>query len=75
MSDYAIPAPEPDEYWQRRCTGCSDTGNTNLECVTQVAANIGISVDEAMRQFGPPPTGVDVSTEWSQGEWKPSVDE
>jgi hypothetical protein len=40
------------EYWEQRCVGCN-TGHTNLECVSQVAANVGMTVEEAMRVFIP----------------------
>jgi hypothetical protein len=45
---------EPD-YWEQRCNGCG-TGHTNLECVTQVAANVGMTVEEAKKIFIPQST-------------------
>jgi hypothetical protein len=41
-----------DEYWSAKCVGCN-TGHTNLECVTQVAANVGMTVEEAKKVFIP----------------------
>jgi hypothetical protein len=55
-----------EAYWEARCTGC-DTGHTNLECVTQVAANVGMTVEEAMKIFIPQAhaPSVQVSDSWT----------
>lgn len=46
-------APLTEEnYWSKPCTGCGNQ-HTNLECVTQVAANVGMTVEEAKKVFVP----------------------
>lgn len=40
------------DYWSRPCTGCGNE-HTNLECVTQVAENVGMTIEEAKKVFIP----------------------
>ncbi len=55
-----------DDYWSKPCVGCG-LGHTNLECVTQVAANVGMTVEEAMKIFVPQGAilSVTVASKWT----------
>lgn len=64
---------EDDPYWLQRCNGCG-TGHSNLECVTQAAANVGMPLEEAMRVFRPPTRHETIPDKWVNWANKHKVD-
>lgn len=56
--------PDDDPYWDKECRGCSsiDDRHTNRECIEQVARDVRMPVEEAMKLFRPidngPPSSV-----------------